>query len=93
MNDSEIESYSLIKRNEIKSTIQFSMCFLSTFLAENERRLMTPSYWLRTINVITPNYSITQFNITQEQRQELYTLGQRYVREFFSEDGFVEVSL
>jgi NTE family protein len=93
MNDTELESYSLIKRNDIKTTVQFSICFLSSFLAENERRLMVPSYWVRTINILTPSYTLTNFDITGEQRQELYNLGKRYVREFFSKDGLVKIDL
>ncbi|GAI98359.1 unnamed protein product, partial [marine sediment metagenome] len=85
MTDNELMSYAFSKRYEIDSVVQFSMSFVDIFLAENERRIMTPSFWKRTVNLVTPDYPLTDFSLTNEQKEELINIGERYTNEFFDE--------
>jgi len=53
------------------------------FLTENDRRIMTPSFWIRTIVIVTPNYPLTKFNIDDQEKQQLIDAGRKYAGDFF----------
>jgi NTE family protein len=63
MTDTELMNYAFTRRKEIESVFEFSMSFIDVFLAENERRIMTPSFWKRTINLVTPDYPLSDFSL------------------------------
>ena len=84
MTDNEVLNYSLTKRQQIDSVYEFSMSFVDIFFAESERRIMTPSFWKRTINIITPDYPLSDFSLSTKQKEELINVGQKYTNEFFS---------
>lgn len=85
LSDREIDSYNRTDRLAINSPIQFVRSILTTFLTENERRIMTPSYWYRTASIVTPNYSILDFNLNQNQKEQLVNLGSKYMYDFFKD--------
>jgi NTE family protein len=75
--------YQLVNRQNFNHLYNYAYSFIDTFLAENDRRMMTPSFWLRSIIIVTPAYSITKTSVTDEERNQLVQLGQKYVSEFF----------
>ena len=87
MTSENVESYDYIKRQEIKNIGDFSSMLIHSFMAENQRRLKIPSYWIRTLNIITPNFPVTQFALTKEQKEELIALGEKYTDRFFAIDN------
>lgn len=89
-NDEEID-YSIIKRVEIKGFTDFFGSFINTFLYENDRRLMVPSYWKRTVNIITPAYPLTQLALTDEQKEDLIKLGIKYTDMFFNKKNEIKI--
>ena len=76
-------NYDIVQKQEITSLSQYGFSFVNTFLTENERRIMTPSFWLRTIILITPTYSLTKFDLTNEQKKQLVDIGSNSVNDFF----------
>lgn len=85
MTDNEVLNYSLTKRQQIASVYEFSMSFVDIFFAESERRIMTPSFWKRTINLVTPDYPLSNFSLSVKQKKELIDVGEKYTNEFFDE--------
>lgn len=89
MTDNETINYALIPKQVYTSLCEYSIGLMDTFLSENERRIMTPSYWIRSIILITPNYPITTFTLTSSQKDELITVGQNAVDIFFTKNATV----
>ena len=85
ISNQETDNYHSNERKDISNIIDYSITFITTFLTENERRVMTPSYWHRTINLITPSYPLTHFTLTQNQKDYLIKLGSVFVQKFFDE--------
>lgn len=79
-----LENYTLTKRQDIDNIVAYLTSFIHLVFNENSRRIMTPSYWIRTINIVTENYPVTQFSLTDKQKQDLFLAGQRDTDEFFS---------
>jgi len=75
ISDNRIIDYKLVHREEINSLLQYGTSFIKTFMIENDRRMMSPANQLRTISVITPNYPISEIEISNENKQELYNMG------------------
>ncbi len=73
-------------RQEYGNLFQYSCSFIDTFLGENDRQVITPTYWLRTIVIVTPEYPLTQFKLSEEQKRELINAGRRFAGLFFSDD-------
>jgi NTE family protein len=82
-NDEEV-NYSIIKRCEINRFPDFFMAFINTMLYENDRRMMTPSYWKRTVSIVTPAYPVTQVALTDAQKEELVAVGAKCTIEFLN---------
>lgn len=82
---SEIDNYLLNKRKDINGLWEYAMSFLGTFLTDNEIKIMTPSYWLRTINIRTKDYPLTDFSLTEEQKLVLIGNGKTSATEFFEQ--------
>ncbi len=79
--DEEVD-YEVIKRINIGSFTDYFSSFLNTFSYENDRRLMVPSYWQRTVSIVTPAYPLAQLALTQEQKEELVSMGVKYTESF-----------
>lgn len=75
--------YQLTNRQDFNHLMEYSTSFISMFLTNNARTEITPAYWLRTIHIITPDLSLTDFSITDEQKQELINDGYDCAKEFF----------
>jgi predicted acylesterase/phospholipase RssA len=86
MTSDDITDYNFTVRDDITSEFDYFYRFLDVFLTENERRIMVPSFWMRTIIIVTPDYPLTQYNLTQEQKDELIQLGKNYTTNFFNSE-------
>lgn len=76
-------NYDSVKKENLKTIYEYTFSFIDTVLIENERRLMTPSFWKRSIIIITPDYPLTKFSLTNEEKENLISVGKKYVNEFF----------
>lgn len=81
--NSDKNNFQIVKKQKFNTLFEYSMSYINTFLTESERRIMTPSYWLRTIIVVTPDYPLSDFNLTLEQKEQLIAIGEHSVKEFF----------
>lgn len=77
------ENYQIVPKQKLDTLYEYSISYINMFLTSNERRIMTPSFWLRTIILITPNYPLSKFNITLKEKEELIEIGKKSVAEFF----------
>jgi len=84
MTDDEKSGYDNNTKDQIDNFWEYSVAYLDLFLKENDRRMMTPSYWKRTINIITPDIPLTKFNLSDKEKNELIDRGREYTRYFFS---------
>lgn len=82
----EFGNYKTATKHVYTGLFQYGMSFINTFLTENDRRVMTPSFWVRTIMIITPNYPLSKFDLTDKEKEELVTIGKNYVNEFFTKN-------
>lgn len=83
MPNNELLNYQLAERCNISGFYEYVDSFINTCLIDGDRRVMIPSFWLRSIIIITPNYSITKDNLTIEQEKQLIELGIQYTNDFF----------
>ncbi len=81
----EQEDYSFTKRREINSIEDYLCSFINIISVENERRLMNPAYADRTISIVTPNYTLTKFSLSEDEKNKLINAGTKYVVDFFEE--------
>lgn len=84
--DDNILNYSIKPRQDIESIVQYSLSYIDVFLTENERRVMTPSNWLRTIHIITQDYPLTDFNLDDKKKERLIEAGVKYTEAFFEDE-------
>lgn len=83
MTDSDVSSLIENKPHDVSNLYEFCSSMLDTFMTELERRMMTPSYFKRTINIRTRDYDSTNFNLTDQQKTELMNEGEKGTRQFF----------
>lgn len=83
MTSDEQINYDIVEKQPILSLCDYAYSFINTFLTENERRIMTPSFWLRSIILITPNYPLNKFDLTDDQKVQLIDIGKKGVCNFF----------
>lgn len=72
------------KTNDIAGIFNYSISYIDLFLTENEKRVMTPSNNLRTIQIVTEDYPLSEFNLSDEQKMELIDSGRKYTEEYFN---------
>lgn len=87
MTDSDVLSLIEHKPSNVSNLYEFCNSMLNTFMIELERRIMTPSYFERTINIRTKDYDTFEFNLSDEQKAELVNSGEKEVRLFFKKYG------
>ena len=83
MTDKDLAEIMYNKRNNIKNFIHYAISLINIFLIENERNMLVPSFWNRTINIITQNISLSDFKLTDKQKEDLLQAGRDYANEFF----------
>jgi len=83
MTPDRVQDYNSIEDESINSLYGYINAIVNTILIDNERKNMTPSYWERSIIVITPNYPISKFTLTTEEKDELINAGKQYTAKFF----------
>ena len=74
------------KKDDINSFFQYGISYIDLYLMESERKILSPSYWSRTINIITPNIPLTKFELSEKQKNELIKNGKDYTEDFFKKD-------
>jgi NTE family protein len=73
----------LVNRESLSNLMQYGYSFIKTFMIENDRRMLSPAYQKRTIKIITPYYSSTNFNITDNDKKILIEAGKNCCTTFF----------
>lgn len=73
-NDQDI-NYQIMKKQDIKNIVDYSTLFITVLCLTNERRNMTKAYWKRTVNIITPDYPLSKFDLTVKEKQDLINNG------------------
>jgi len=76
-------NYTPVKRTNITSLYQYSTLFVDMLMDQNIKRSMTPSFFVRTIFNSVPVYSMTQMDLTQDQKRHLVDVGKQSTVEFF----------
>lgn len=84
--EEKISYNNITDRSNIDNIFEYLGSFITTLLADNQRKILLPSYWHRTININTPNYPGTKFNFTYEQKLGLVEDGQRAANDFFNKN-------
>ncbi len=69
---------------KISSLIDYSMAFLRTFMTENDRRTLIPAHTSRTITIITPDYDMSNFSLSTEDKKTLIKAGMTHTINFFN---------
>ena len=82
-NDQQV-NYEITEKQTFNGLFDYAVSFVHTFLTENDRRIMTPLFWKRSIIIITPNYPITKYDITTEEKTLMINIGKKYTLEFFT---------
>ena len=71
------------KKNQIDCIFEYSFSYINAFLNENDKRIMTPSYWIRTCTVVTPNIPLSNFSLSRDQKINLINIGKISIRKYF----------
>lgn len=83
--ETEMDTLSVKYRYDLSSLWKYSCSYISLFLINNEKHFVTPSFWERTVNIVTKYYPLDDFSLTEAQKMELFADGKKYVNQFFSE--------
>ena len=83
MTSDEQLNYDIMPKQKFAKMTDYGMSFIDTFLTENDRRMMTPSFWIRSIIIVTPNYPLTKMSLTDTEKEDLITRGSKAVNDFF----------
>lgn len=86
MSNEDMNNYVYHKKQDIDGLWDYSISYVSLLLTENEKRVMTPSYWQRTINILTPDFPLTNFNLTEKEKLDLIKRGEKSTIKFFKEE-------
>ncbi len=77
--------------NPIKQTIDdiltFSTSFLDLFFASQERKILTPLNWKRTIMIMTADQPLSDFNVSATKKKEFLKNGRDAAEAFFDESS------
>lgn len=79
----ETLNYTLSPRCEINTIYDYVTSYVNAFLVENDRRIITPSFWKRTIPIMTPNYGIIKYDLSNKEKEELIELGKQSTIKYF----------
>lgn len=71
-------------RSNINGILNYSVSLIDIFIVQNERVYNNSNYTKRTITIITPNIPLTKFNLTEQQKIELFDIGKETTRKYFS---------
>lgn len=86
MSENDADEILYDKKDDINNVLTYFLAYISLFSNENERKILTPSYWKRTINIITANIPLTKFKLTKTEKENLIKNGKDYTAKFFSND-------
>lgn len=71
------------KRQNIKNIKDVLSNLINTFMTNNERKLMSPSYFFRTICIDVPNIPLTKFSIDNATKNTMNMNGYNCTKKFF----------
>ena len=77
------ESYVFPQKYPIDNIFDYILSFGDVLMSNNEKMVMTPSYWYRTINILTTSYPLYHFTLSTKQKNELINAGTDAVEKFF----------
>jgi NTE family protein len=69
---------------QINHLYDYVYSYVDTFLAENDRKTYLKENWNRTVFIITKSYPLTQFSLTEDEKNELIDNGRQYVKKYFA---------
>jgi len=70
-------------KNDITGLLSFGMSIISTFMSENNRRMLTSVNLKRTIQLVTPDYPVTYFDVSESDKKTLIDAGKQCTMKFF----------
>jgi len=85
--NNEEEDLEVYKRVDIATEKEFLSQLISTLYVQSERKNMVPSFWKRTVSLHVDNIPITQFSLSDKEKENLYLQGIQGVLDFFNNDG------
>jgi len=68
---------------KIDSLFEYGISFIHTFMMENDRRFATAQNIQRTIHIITPQFSLSKFDISPTEKMDLIDRGRLACKSFF----------
>jgi NTE family protein len=71
-------------KQDYNNLFEYSVGFINTLLMENDRRIMIPSSWNRSIILVNPDYPLNKFELTEEEQEAMIEIGKKSVEVFFS---------
>jgi NTE family protein len=74
----------------ITNPIQLAQALHSTSFSAMDQRYISKRHWARTIAISTEGVRLTEFNLTDAQKQKLLDSGQSAARSFLSSFSFEE---
>jgi NTE family protein len=74
--------YDLVGRETYNHLHNYAISFIETMLIENERRIMTPSFWDRTIVIVTPDFALTKSDVSEQEKIDLIECGKACAKSF-----------
>jgi NTE family protein len=79
----KITSHENHDTQKIDHLYDYACSYIETFLAENNRKSYIKENWVRTIFIVTPNYPLTKFDLTDKQKTDLIISGKKGVIKYF----------
>lgn len=70
---------------KIDHLYDYACSYIETFLKENDRKTYIKENYIRTIFITTPNYPLTKFDLTDEEKKALPISGKNGVIRYFKE--------
>ena len=77
------------KKSDVTQVIKFtslfdySISYIETLLSNNEEKTINPYMYERSIINVTPNYKLTKFHVSDEEKENLLNIGKLAVKNFF----------
>jgi NTE family protein len=90
--NSHILGFRLITDKELKDTIEgtkidslkkLTMTLINNIYTIQEEQFIRPGFSKRTVSILTPNIQLTDFDITNDQKEELIKSGEECTYQFF----------
>lgn len=77
------DTYIYDKREDVNTLPTYMYQLVDTFLVDNDRKIMLPGNHLRTISIVTKSLPLSQFKLSEQEKQELIKNGEDACIDFF----------